>query len=169
MLRAEWGNAAQRNLFWFFQIQAGWTILFALPMLVAASNPAAPGWADALGVVIWIVAVAGEAVADRQLLRFRRRPESRGLVCQEGLWRYSRHPNYFFEWVHWWAYVAFSVGYAWGWLSLLGPVVMLAFLLRVTGIPMTEARAVASRGDAYRTYQRTTNRFFPGPPRESTS
>lgn len=173
MLREQWGEHAQRNLFVFFQIQAGWAVMFAAPMLVAAMNPRAPlGWIDAAGLLVWIVALAGESIADRQLDRFRRRDRDEGRakeVCRAGLWRYSRHPNYFFEWVHWWAYVLFAVGWSWGWLAMFGPVVMLVFLLRITGIPMTEKRAIASRGDAYREYQRTTNKFFPGPPKRNVT
>ena len=164
-LREQWGERTQPLMFAFFQVQAFWSVLFATPMLIAAANPAPLGALDALAVAIWAVAFTGELTADRQLARFRARPDSRGRVCREGLWRYSRHPNYFFEWVHWWAYVAFAITGPWGWLTLLWPAMMLWFLLKVTGVPPTEANALASRGEAYRAYQRTTNRFFPGPPR----
>ena len=105
----------------------------------------------------------GEAAADRQLASFKANPENQGKVCKVGLWRYSRHPNYFFEWVHWFAYLAIgarlseSIGYA----ALAGPVVMLVFLLFVTGVPYTEMRAVQSKGEAYRQYQRETSAFIP--------
>jgi len=169
-LRERWGERTQRNLFWFFQVQAGWAVLFALPMLVAARNDTPLGWVDLLGVIVWVVAIAGESIADAQLHAFRRDPANAGRVCREGLWRYSRHPNYFFEWVHWWAYVCLGITGTLGWLTLIGPVVMLVFLLKITGIPMTEANALASRGDAYRRYQRTTSVFFPWPPsREQTA
>lgn len=140
--------------------------MFSLPILIAARNPApGPAWYDWLGVAIWVLALGGESLADRQLARFRRDPANRGGVCQQGLWRYSRHPNYFFEWLHWWAYVAMGLAGPFGWVTLAGPAVMLFFLLKVTGVPPTEARALESRGEAYRAYQRTTNAFFPGPPR----
>ncbi len=165
-LRAKWGARTQAYLFAFFQVQAAWAVLFALPMLCAAANPVpALAWHDWLALGIWVIAVAGEAVADRQLARFRHHPAHRGLVCQTGLWRYSRHPNYFFEWLHWWSYVALSIGSVWVWPALGGPLVMYLFLTRVTGIPPTEAQALRSRGDAYRQYQRTTNALFPGPRR----
>jgi steroid 5-alpha reductase family enzyme len=109
-----------------------------------------------------MVALTGESIADRQLARFRASPSNRGKVCREGLWRYSRHPNYFFEWFHWWAYAWLAVGSPLWWLPILGVVVMYLFLTRVTGVPPTEAQAIRSRGDAYREYQRTTNAFFPG-------
>src|SRR5262249_38496991 len=85
-----------------------------------------------------------------------------GRTCRAGLWRYSRHPNYFFEWTHWFAYPLLAVG-AGGvfWLSAIGPVIMLLMLYRVSGIPFTEAQALRSRGDDYRDYQRTTSAFVP--------
>lgn len=165
-MRRRWGGKTQLYLFGFFQIQAFWSVLFALPMLVACQN-ARPelGFLDLLGVSLWVVSVTGEAIADRQLARFRADPGTRGQVCRRGLWYYSRHPNYFFEWIHWWAYVALGWGATYGWLTLLGPAVMLFFLLKITGIPPTEEQALASRGDAYREYQRTTSVFFPWPPK----
>lgn len=165
-LQRKWGDAAQRNLFWFFQVQALWSVLFAVPMFIAAQNPA-PAWTpfDIAGVAVWLIAVAGEAIADRQLSAFRLQPGQQGKVCRTGLWRYSRHPNYFFEWVHWWAYVLLAVGGPAWWVALFGPAFMLYFLFQVTGIPPTEAQALQSRGEAYRDYQRTTSVFFPWPPK----
>jgi steroid 5-alpha reductase family enzyme len=128
-------------------------------------NPAAPPtpW-DAAGVVLWLGAVTGEAVADRQLERFRADPANRGRTCRVGLWSWSRHPNYFFEWLHWWAFALLAVGSPFAWIAALAPLLMLYSLLRVTGIPATEARALETRGDDYRDYQRTTSAFVPLPP-----
>jgi steroid 5-alpha reductase family enzyme len=111
--------------------------------------------------------VAGEALADRQLAAHRRDPANKGKTCRSGLWRYSRHPNYFFEFLHWFAYVFLAVGMGIGWIaaSLIGPAVMLVFLYRVTGIPYTEAQALRSRGEDYAEYQRTTSPFLPLPPK----
>jgi steroid 5-alpha reductase family enzyme len=164
-MREERGEGFPRFLLFFYLMQAAWAVLFALPMLLAARNPEPFGLADRLAIAIWMLSVAGEAVADRQLAAFRRDPANRGQVCRAGLWAWSRHPNYFFEWIHWWSYVLLGFGGPAGALTLLGPLVMLAFLTRVTGIPPTEARLLESRGEAYREYQRTVNAFFPGPPR----
>jgi len=164
-LRAHWGANAHRNFLVFFEAQSPLIVLFALPMLVLMENPAV-GFAgfEILGIAIWLIAVAGESVADYQLAAFRARPETRGRTCREGLWRYSRHPNYFFEWLHWWAYVAMGVGVERGWLTWLGPAVMLLFLFKLTGIPATENHALRSRAD-YADYQRTTSVFVPWFPR----
>lgn len=164
-LRARWGAATQRNLFWVFQIQALWAVLFAAPMLAAATNPSRLGPFDAVGLLLWFLSIAGEAAADAQLAAFKADPGNRGNVCQSGLWRYSRHPNYFFEWLHWWAYAAFAVGSPLWWVAVAGVVVMFVFLTKITGIPPTERQALRSRGDAYREYQRTTSGFFPRPRR----
>lgn len=167
-LRTKWGDRTQRNLFIFFQVQAFWAVLFALPMLVAARNDApAWQWSDVAAIAVWLIALGGEAVADAQLAAFRKDPSTKGQVCRRGLWKYSRHPNYFFEWVHWWAYVLLGFAGPMGYLTLAGPALMLFFLLKVTGIPPTEQRALASRGEAYRDYQRTTSAFFPWPPKRS--
>jgi len=165
-LRKTWGAQGDLKLFVFFQAQAVLVLLFALPVLVAShtDRPGLDAW-DVLGAFIWLAAVPNAALADWQLARFKRRPESRGKTCREGWWRYSRHPNYFFEWLHWWSYAALSIGSAY-WLVPVGaPLVMLLFLLFVTGIPPTEAQALSSRGDDYRAYQRTTSVFVPWFPR----
>ena len=172
MLRERWGEHMQRRLFIFFQLQATWAVLFALPMWAAADHAAVGlGWFDYAGALVWSIALVGESIADMQLARFRRDPGNRGRVCDRGLWRYSRHPNYFFEWIGWWSYVLIAVGGSYVWLAVAGPVVMYVFITRVTGVPLTEKQAARSRGEAYRKYQRTTNAFFPGPTRadEATS
>lgn len=162
MLREGWGDRAQAFFFVFYQAQAFFTFAFSLPFFLASTSDRAEltAW-DLAGIGIWLVAVVGEVAADKQLARFRRDPASRGKTCRTGLWRYSRHPNYFFEWIHWWAYVALSVYAPYGWLSLLAPAFMLFLLFFVTGIPYTEKRALASRGDDYRRYQETTSVFVP--------
>ena len=160
-LRTRFGRHAGAGFFVFFQVQAASAVALSLLFLVIASNeaPRLSAW-EYVGVVVWGVAIAGEATADRQLARFRSDPANQGRTCQAGLWRYSRHPNYFFEWLHWWAYVLMAVGAPHWWLTLFGPAAMAFFLLRVTGIPVTERHALESRED-YRDYMRTTSKFVP--------
>ncbi len=168
MLRERWGENTQRKLFFFFQLQAAWAVLFALPMWVAADNTATDlRWHDYAGALVWLIAVVGESIADAQLDTFRKQPANKGKVCDRGLWRYSRHPNYFFEWIGWWSYVLIALGGSYAWTALGGPLVMYWFITRVTGIPLTEKQAIRSRRDAYRRYQQTTNAFFPGPTRKT--
>ena len=163
-LRASWGEDADRNFFWFFQAQGALAALLALPFAALASLPGPLGLLDAAGAALWLVGVAGERAADAALARFRADPANKGKACREGLWRYSRHPNYFFEWTHWLAYALMAPG---DWHVWVSPAVMLYFLLRVTGIPATEEQALRSRGDDYRRYQRETSKFIPWFPRRA--
>jgi steroid 5-alpha reductase family enzyme len=164
-MREYWGSRAQFWFFWFYQGQAAVAVLFSLPILTAMQGGVPELWA-LVGALIWVIAVTGETIADRQLARHRADPANRGQVCQIGLWRYSRHPNYFFEWLHWWTYVLISRGSL---LTWLGPIAMLIFLFRLTGIPYTEQQALRSRGEGYRSYQRTTSVFFPWFPKKESA
>ena len=173
-LRRTWGagrsEAALAGRFLgFFAFQAALNVLLSLPLLAACQNRAAAlaplEWA---GAGLWVLAVAGESLADRQLARFKADPAAHGRVCEAGLWRYSRHPNYFFEWLVWVAFALLGLASPpLGWLAPLAPALMLYFLLRVTGIPATEAQSLRSRGEAYRDYQRRTSAFVPLPPRRA--
>lgn len=157
----------QWKFFAFFQSQAGLIVLFALPFAAVARNPTTSGpWLSA-AVAIWLLGVIGESIADAQLARFRNDPTNKGRTCRDGLWRSSRHPNYFFEWLHWFAYVCLAVGSPIGWLTWSGPLVMLVFLRWISGVPYTEAQALRSRGDDYREYQRSTSMLIPWFPRRT--
>lgn len=168
-MKDHWGERAQRNLFFFFQAQAVWVPLFAIPCGIAARNAAPLGLLDGVGVAIGVLAIAGEGLADAQLAAYKREATAPGGVCRRGLWSWSRHPNYFFEWVFWWSWVAIGWSAPQGFVTLAGPVVMFLFLYRLTGIPYTEQQALASRGEAYRDYQQTVSAFFPLPPRRRTT
>lgn len=169
-LRREWGADADRRLFFFLQSQAVAGFILALVALVTARNPQPFGTAwDMVGLGLAAVALGGEALADRQLARFRADPTNKGRICDAGLWGLSRHPNYFFEWLGWLAYpllaISLSGAWPWGFLALAGPVMMYALLVHVSGIPPTERHMEATRGAAFRAYQRRVNAFWPGPPK----
>ena len=167
-LRRQWGKRAPVYLFLLFQAEALAFPVFVLPVIVLMENsqPRVSPW-EWVGLLVWAVAMAGEWTADRQLAAFRARPENKGRTFREGLWRYSRHPNYFFESLHWWAYVLMGIGVPYGWLTLLAPVAMTVSLLKISGIPLAESQAVVDRGDEYRDYQRTTSPFIPWFPKEN--
>lgn len=165
-LRRDWAGNFAAKMFGFFQLQAASVVLLGAAFLLACINPApALHPLEVAGAALWLLALSGEALADAQLAAFKRRPDSKGRVCDVGLWRYSRHPNYFFEWLIWVAYFVFALASPWGWVAVIGPASVLYLLLRVTGIPMTEEQSLRSRGDAYRRYQQTTSAFVPWPPR----
>ena len=165
-LRMHW-HGSQFRFFLFFQFQALLIVLFSLPFLAVARNPRGFGPWMLIGITIWLVSVIGESIADTQLARFRADPSHRGHTCRDGLWRYSRHPNYFFEWIHWFAYVGLAIGSPIAWLAWAGPLVMVVFLCWVSGIPYTETQALRSRGDDYRAYQRSTSMLIPWFPKRS--
>lgn len=165
-LRQAWGTRLASAFFVFYQVQAFSVLVLATPFLAAASNPA-PGlgpleWA---GLALALLGLTGESVADAQMARFKRGNPPAQEVCKVGLWRYSRHPNYFFESVIWWGIWLFAAGSPWGWATVAAPLLITGLLLFVTGIPPTEKSALVRKGDAYREYQRTTSPFIPLPPR----
>lgn len=161
--RVEWGAGFERRMFAFLQIQAAAAALLLVPILLAAMSPRALGWIDAVAVALALAAFAGEGIADRQLQAFRADPRNHGRVCDTGLWAWSRHPNYVFEWLHWWAYPILAIGTPWAPLALIGPAFMYWLLVHVSGIPPLEAQMLRSRGEAYRAYQQRVNAFLPLP------
>ncbi len=168
---AEWGVDSPRRMFVFLQNQGFGSIPLVFAIFVAARFPQAPlRLQDYLGVLILLSGILGEALADAQLKAFRNDPANKGRVCDAGLWRWSRHPNYFFEWFGWLAYPVIAISadhalsYPWGFASLLAPVFMYWILVHVTGIPPLEQQMLRSRGERYRDYQARTSAFFPLPP-----
>ncbi|MGC2777647.1 MAG: DUF1295 domain-containing protein [Bradyrhizobium sp.] len=168
----QWGAAAPRRMFLFLQQQAWGSSPLVFAMFVAAHAPATGlRLQDYLGILVLLAGIAGEALADAQLKAFRADPANKGKVCDAGLWRWSRHPNYFFEWMCWLSYpvIALSRDNPWGLASLLAPVLMYWFLVHITGIPPLEQQMLRSRGDRYRAYQARTSAFFPLPPRDGAA
>ncbi|MCA9471356.1 MAG: DUF1295 domain-containing protein [Nitrospirales bacterium] len=167
-LREAMGAWAQSGFFLYFQGQAVALAVFSIPLLILMVNPFPPFslW-EVIGIFCWVFAIAGEASADYQLRRFRMNPSHVGKTCRVGWWYYCRHPNYFFEGCIWSSYVVMAIGIPWGWLTVIGPLGMMIALLKVSGIPYAEARAIVTRGDDYRDYQRTTNALIPWFPKSS--
>lgn len=166
-LREKFGSRINLFHLAFFQLQGVLVLLLSGPFVLAASAPRlSPTWLDVVGMAVWLIGIAGESIADGQLKRFKRRPESKGKTCRDGLWKYSRHPNYFFEWLMWCAYAAIASQAHMGWLACLAPALMLLLIVKVTGIPPTEKRALKSRGEEYRKYQRETSAFIPWFPKK---
>jgi len=171
-LRKDWGSSLQPRLFGFLQIQAVVSTGLAAAVALAANRPApALGAGDILGVVIALIAIGGEALSDRQMEAFRRDPANAGRICDQGLWALSRHPNYLFEWLGWFAYPAFALdltgAYPQGWLAFLAPAAMFAVLRYGTGVPPLEAHMLRTRGQAFRDYSARVPVFLPFPPRRS--
>ena len=169
-LRRRWRERGREQLTFgiFYQAQALLAALLSVPALFACFNRhtslAAVQWA---GIALWVAAASLESVADRQLTAFKK--AGTGGVMDRGLWRYSRHPNYFFQTLTWVAYALIAVPAPWGWLAFLAPALILFLVLFVTGVPPSEESSLRSRGDAYRRYQATTSVFVPWPPKRSST
>ncbi|HEV7232193.1 MAG TPA: DUF1295 domain-containing protein [Bacteroidia bacterium] len=161
-LRAEWAPNANAKFFGFFQMQAVSNVFLAIPFFIICMNKDPQlHLTEYIGTLLWSLSLLGEAVADSQLSRFKRKLENKKKVCDVGLWNYSRHPNYFFEWMIWISYFVFALSSPWGWIAVVCPLTILFLLFKVTGIPLTEEQSLRSRGDAYREYQRKTSAFVP--------
>lgn len=159
-MRERYGPRANRNFFVFFQAQASFVVAFSVPALLASYNHAAHiELLEWLGAAVWAAGVAGEWLADRQLSQWK--AAHPGVTARGGLWRYSRHPNYFFEWVTWIGLALVASAAPWGAIAFLTPAFLLVLVLFVTGIPPSERQALRSRGDDYRRYQRETSAFVP--------
>jgi steroid 5-alpha reductase family enzyme len=168
--RTDWGKDYARNMLFVTLPQAPASALLALSVIVAARTAgAALAFRDVLGVAVLLIAISGEGLADAQMKLFKADPGNRGKVADVGLWGWSRHPNYFFEWLGWLAYpvIGFDPARAITWLSFTAPVVMYLLLTRVSGVPPLEAAQLKSKGDAYRAYQARVSAFFPLPPKSA--
>ncbi len=170
-LRQQWRTGAAWKFLLFFEAQALLDVLLSIPFLLVCAGSTSVrtglGAAQITGILIWLVAILGESIADAQLARFKCHAGPKD-VCREGLWNYSRHPNYFFEWLVWIGWALFAQSAHLGWLAWSSPLLMLFFLLRVTGIPATEAQSLRSKGQVYADYQKTTSPFIPWFPKDST-
>ncbi len=161
-LRKEWAPNSNRTFFIFFQAQAMSNIFLAIPFFIIAQNKTPElSMFEMIGAGMWFVCIIGEAISDFQLQRFRKKQVNKGKVCQDGLWNYSRHPNYFFQFMIWVSVFIFSLATPYGWISIVCPMTIFYLIWKVTGIPMTEEQSLRSRGDLFREYQRTTSVFVP--------
>jgi steroid 5-alpha reductase family enzyme len=165
-LRARWAANADRRFLIFFQAQALLVAVLAIAFVLPFAALPERDWLRVLGMIVAVTGLIGETIADYQLTEFKADPANRGRVCDVGLWGYSRHPNYFFEVLLWLGLAVYSLAYPYGALALIAPAVILVSILRVTGIPATEAQAVRSRGDQYRAYQLRVSALIPWRPKK---
>jgi steroid 5-alpha reductase family enzyme len=161
-LREDWRPFTNAKFLLFFQVQGLLDVLLSVAFLMPAmnTNPVIAWWEWA-SFGLWILAFAGECTADYQLHIFKNDPVNKGKTCRRGLWNYSRHPNYFFESLIWIALFLFALPSPYGFVAAIGPIIIIYFLFRITGIPATEEQALRTKGDDYREYQRTTSAFVP--------
>ena len=163
-IRADWKTNHDLKFFFMFQFQAFLDVVLSWGYLLICLNPSTSlSVLEYMAIVIWIVGFVGESVADHQLKQFKAAPNNKGKTCQQGLWYYSRHPNYFCEWLMWVAYFVMAWPTPWGWTVIILPALMYHFLMNVSGVPLAEAQALLTKGEDYRRYQQTTSMFVPLP------
>jgi steroid 5-alpha reductase family enzyme len=163
--REEWGQyATVRSFFQIYILQGLLLLVISLPVLRVITAPAAPlTLMDFLGSAVWLVGFLFEVISDWQLLQYKKDPAHKGTVITTGLWRYSRHPNYFGEVTLWWGVFLLALAAPGGWMTIIGPVTITALILGVSGIPMLEKK-YASNAE-FDEYKRRTSAFFPLPPK----
>ena len=155
---------AWKSIYLVFGLQAVLAWLISAPIAASIASAAPIDALDAIGAVLTVFGIAFETLADAQLARFKAEPANAGRVMDSGLWRYTRHPNYFGEFCVWWGLYGIALG-AGAWWTLFSPLLMTVLLLRVSGVALLE-KDIGERRPAYRNYAARTNAFFPGPPRE---
>jgi steroid 5-alpha reductase family enzyme len=156
-----WAENLARNYLFFFLFQGVAAVVLSIVFAIAMLNRAPFNAWDVAGIVLFAIGISGESWADWTLKKFRESPGTQTEVCRRGLWRYSRHPNYFFELVIWIGFSCFAMSAPYGYIGLLAPVLLAIFIFRVTGIPATERQLLASKGDKYREYQDATSVIIP--------
>ena len=164
--REEWGKwFVLRSFLQVFMLQGILLLMVAIPVIFVNQAPAAPlGWLDLPGLAIWLYGLVFEAIGDWQLLKFIRNPDNKGKLMTTGLWRYTRHPNYFGEVALWWGIWLMTLPLPGGWLTVIGPLTITFLILKVSGIPMLE-NPYEDRAD-FQEYKCRTSVFFPLPPRD---
>lgn len=158
---------AFKSLYIVFGLQGVLAWFIAMPLVPAIMNPGGIGPIEIVATVLWIVGFVFEAGGDYQLARFKRDPANKGRVLNSGLWRYTRHPNYFGDFCIWWAFFLFALS-AGGWWTVLSPVLMSLLLLKVSGVALLE-KTITERRPEYAEYVRRTNAFFPGAPKGASA
>ncbi len=151
----------------FFQAQAVVATVLSLAFALVMASEAAFQMSDFVAAVIFLLSFLGELKADQTMTQFRSDPQNKDQVCKVGLWKYSRHPNYFFECLIWVSFALFAWPTPFGFLAWISPAIITYSILKVTGIPPTEEILLASKGEAYKEYQRTTSALIPWFPKGS--
>lgn len=164
--RQDWGKwVVPRSYLQVFLLQGLFLYLIALPVLWINLQPSTTwGLFAWLGLFIWLIGFYFEAVGDWQLKQFISKPENKGKLMTEGLWKYTRHPNYFGEVAQWWGIFLLAVTVSEGWVTIIGPLTITYLILYVSGVPMLEKK-YQDRKD-FQAYAKKTSKFFPLPPKE---
>lgn len=164
--RAEWGKLFYiRSYLQIFLLQGLLMLTIALPVIIVMAYSHSPlAWLDLIGLLVWLTGFYFEASADYQLKRFLAHPANQGRIMTQGVWRYSRHPNYFGEIAQWWGIFIIALSVPYGLYGIIGPLAITLLILKVSGVPMLEKRY--QDNPAYQEYKKKTSIFFPLPPKK---
>lgn len=158
-LSQKWSMRKNTGFLFHYQLQGSFIFIIAMPFLIMSfTEQMTFHWLDQFALVVVLVGIIGETIADMQLARFKKKPG--GTVCNTGLWHYSRHPNYFFELMVWFGFSLMALTLDYGYFALLSPVTLFLIMRYITG-PITETCSLESRGEAYKAYQEKTPMIFP--------
>ncbi len=167
-MRDEWGENQHRNMYFVFLFQAAVLYIMISPLvLITYQGQTHFHLLEWIGLALGLISIFGESTADAQLRAFKKTAEKHE-ICKTGLWRYSRHPNYFFEFLFWTSIFLVALPHPWGWTMIISPLTILVLLLKFTGIGASERHLLRSKGEAYRDYARVTSSFIPWPPKRSS-
>ena len=159
-LRKVWTKALDAKVFWMYQLQGLSVLILMGPFFTYLADTGEQNTiALAIAICVFVIGLAGEALADHQLVQFRK--DNPGEVCNAGLWKFSRHPNYFFEWVIWISFFTLAASSQNGIFMIYAPLLMFILLTKITGIPPAERQSLSSKGEKFRRYQATNSAFFP--------
>jgi steroid 5-alpha reductase family enzyme len=162
----EWRKQYGKNFWWVsflrvFLLQGFLMWIIGSIMLIGQTNKSNELiWLDYLGLIVWLFGLAFEVIGDYQLLTFKRNPENIGKVLNTGLWKFTRHPNYFGDALLWWGFFLFSISASYGWLFIFSPILMTFLLMKVSGVALLEKKLVETKSQ-YKTYIANTPAFFP--------
>jgi steroid 5-alpha reductase family enzyme len=164
--RKEWKHFTLRSYLQVYMLQGVLLYLIALPVVIInRSTDAGIGWIDGVGICVWLIGFYFETVGDWQLKKFISKSENKGRIMDHGLWRYSRHPNYFGEVLQWWGIFIVALSLPDGWITMVGPITITILILFVSGIPLLEKKYVGK--SYFEEYKKRTSIFIPLPPKGS--
>ncbi len=162
-LRQKWKNHINLKFFIFFQFQALTNVVLSIPIIISLKQTGEFYFNHYLAILLFIIGFIGESISDFHLYFFKRNPANHNKTLKTGLWKYSRHPNYFFELVIWFSYGLYQIHLEYGFLAFSSFLILLYFILKVTGIPATEEQNLSTKGEDYKNYILTTSPLIPMP------
>jgi steroid 5-alpha reductase family enzyme len=161
--RREWKHFYTRSFFQIFLLQGTFLFITVWPVVfININSPISFRWLDVAGVLIWVIGFYFEVVGDFQLMKFKKNSDNKNKIMSTGLWKFTRHPNYFGEALQWWGIFLLAISFPGGWMTVIGPLTITYLLRYVSGVPMLEKKYAGN--PAFEAYKKKTSIFFPRSP-----